>query len=382
MQAFKIYAKLMLNNMLGTVIMYICIFIGVAMLTINLSSPPAADTFDSKSTDVDIINYDNSALSENLESYLISQTNKVDVGDSTEEIKDAVLHGFAEYVLIIPKGFGDSFTTENPVNLQTYKYPSSSSGVYIDMLTNSYLSTAKLYYDGLGEFDFDKINATVEKTAEVEILNKQASGGYTSASFMNYLAYPLMALLLFVIPLAFSILNQKELRRRNLCSPVNPNFFNIALIVCSVITTFVIFVIFMIVGIFLNADVIISKSGIFLVLNAFIFSLVCMSIGFLVANLVNTRGTITAISNVVSLGVAFTGGVFVPQSMMQEGVLKAAVINPGYWFVKANDIISPLANITFDNLKPAFNCMIVELVFAAAFLSLALLAAKYKRQAE
>ncbi len=382
MQAFKIYAKLMLNNMLGTVIMYICIFVGVAILTTNLSSPPEAEAFNSKATNVDVVNYDDSEISKNLESYITSQTTKVNVGDSEEEIKDAVLYGVAEYVLIIPEGFGDSFTTESPMSLKTYKYPGSSSGVYIDMLTNSYLSTAKLYYNGLGEFDFDKINAAVENTAQVEVLNKQNNSGYNPASFMNYLAYPLMALLLFVIPLAFNILNSREIKRRNLCSPVNPNHFNLALILCSVITTIVIFIIFMILGICLNKDIILSKNGLFLVINAFIFSLVCMSIGFFVANVVNSRNTITAISNVVSLGVAFTGGVFVPQSMMQESVLKGAVVNPGYWFVKANDIISPLGNVTLKNLKPAFECMAVELVFAIAFLSLALLAAKLKRQSE
>jgi len=50
----------------------------------------------------------------------------------------------------------------------------------------------------------------------------------------------------------------------------------------------------------------------------------------------------SAAANVFSLGSCFISGVFVPQDLMSNTVLKIASFTPNYWFVKANNSISPI----------------------------------------
>ena len=250
-------------------------------------------------------------------------------------------------------------------------------------MTDSYLSYAKMYFEGTGKIDFEKLTSIMNNKAEVEFTKKEETQkSYSPVQFFNYMAYPLLALLLYAIPTSFRIFNKTDLKRRNLCSPVNPNFFSLQLVLGSLITTFIIFAIFIITAIILDSELVLSKTGVLLILNTLIFTVVSMSIGFFVSNITKSTQAITAISNVISLGVAFTGGIFVPQSFMRDGVKKASVINPGYWYVKCNEEIASITNLTFENLKASFGYMLIQLIFAAAFISVALVASKLNRQSD
>lgn len=390
MQAFKIYFKILFSKTLGTLILYTCIFMAVATLMVSLSEPTETQMFETSKTYVAIIDNDNSALSKNFSDYVFSKTKKVDIGSDEETIKDAVFHIVVNYVIVIPNGFEESFDSENPLSLETYQYPNSTSGTFVDMLCNSYLSSALLYKSALGEIDFEALENALSSSALVEISSGEAdndsAGGSTSSAvgstIFNYLAYPLLALILFVIPTSFIVLNKKEIRRRLYCSPHNQSRFSVNLIICSVITTFVIFLLFILLAVILAPDTVFSIKGLFLIINIFIFVMVCMAVGFFIANVCSSQIVITAIVNVVSLGACFTSGVFVPQSMLPEGVKNVAVINPAFWFVKANEKLSSLSVFNFESCKSSFYDMLVQLAFVLAFLSLALVAAKQKRQAD
>ena len=83
--------------------------------------------------------------------------------------------------------------------------------------------------------------------------------------------------------------------------------------------------------------------------------------------------------NVIALGTCFLGGSFVPQEFLSESVKVTAIVNPVYWFVKANNIINSISSYTFKNLKTAFVCMGIEIIFALVFLSITLIIVKHKR---
>ena len=77
MQAFKIYGKVMVKNLLGTLIMYICIFLGVAVLQIKLSSTNnTTSTFFQTKSSVAVINNDDSELSLNFQKFIHQNTKK------------------------------------------------------------------------------------------------------------------------------------------------------------------------------------------------------------------------------------------------------------------------------------------------------------------
>lgn len=95
---------------------------------------------------------------------------------------------------------------------------------------------------------------------------------------------------------------------------------------------------------------------------------------YLIINISTNKYAITAIANVLSLGLSFISGVFVPQDYLSDKVLNIAKFSPVYYFVRINnqDIIS-FADMGFD--------LAIQLLFALAFLLLGLYLSKIKQKA-
>ena len=110
-----------------------------------------------------------------------------------------------------------------------------------------------------------------------------------------------------------------------------------------------------------------NLNTVYLILNSFVFTICGMSLSFLIGNLINNRDALPSVSNVVTLGLSFISGVFVPQNLLGENVLKAASFMPTYWYVKANNLIAELERFGIGQLKPIFNMMLIQLAFALAF---------------
>ncbi|MNC77436.1 hypothetical protein D3C75_1293910 [compost metagenome] len=87
----------------------------------------------------------------------------------------------------------------------------------------------------------------------------------------------------------------------------------------------------------------------------------------------------SAIANVVGLGPSFISGVFVPQQFLWDTVLHIASFTPTYWFVQGNTRISTLTSFNWNSLSPVFYDMLIQIGFAVAFLSAALMLGKRKQ---
>jgi len=94
---------------------------------------------------------------------------------------------------------------------------------------------------------------------------------------------------------------------------------------------------------------------------------------------VKSHNAIPAVNNVVTLGLCFISGVFVPMELIADSVLRIASFTPTYWFVKANNQIAKLTQFDFANLEPIFTSMLIQICFALAFFAAALVANKKRR---
>ena len=72
-------------------------------------------------------------------------------------------------------------------------------------------------------------------------------------------------------------------------------------------------------------------------------------------------------------------GVFVPQAIMSPAVLKVSQFLPAYWYVRANDLLGSIHTASAETLRPVFECMGIQLLYAAALFALALLLSKKKQ---
>ena len=107
-----------------------------------------------------------------------------------------------------------------------------------------------------------------------------------------------------------------------------------------------------------------SAYGILYAIGAAIFSLVSMSIAFLVGSLIKSNTAISGITNVVSLGMSFLCGVFVPQQLLGESVINLSKTLPAYWYINANDQIVKLTDFSLESIQPILNNWVITLAFA------------------
>ncbi len=382
MQVFKQCLKI-IKRSAPSLFIYVGVFLAVTIIVNNANTSSKETSFETERCSVAIINEDNSTLATNLESY-INENSKVEKIETDEEgIKDALFFRKVEVVITIPKGFGDSFVKGSPQSLKTQSIPNSSSNVFVKSMIDNYLCTTKLYIDNTNNIDLQEINKLVTKDLSnetvVNLLGNDNSYSYNSTNyFFNYLAYPLLVILILGVSIVSNIFNSPDLKRRNLCSPINSTSFNIQVFLGDAVLALSTWILFMIISIIMNKGAMFTVNGLYYSINSIIFTLVCLCLSFLIGN-ISTKSSMSMISTVVSLGCCFLGGAFVPQQLLSETVKNMAIINPVYWYVNANNKLGSLSIFSMETLTPVFLEFLIQLAFAAVFLGIGLVIMKQRR---
>lgn len=200
-----------------------------------------------------------------------------------------------------------------------------------------------------------------------------------SANYFNYLAYALSSVLVLGISAIMLVFNDRDLSRRNFCSPQGAGKINFQFILANLVFTAVCWSVMVGFCFLFDHRNMMTRNTVYLVLNSFVFTLSMSSISFLIGNLLKNRGAISAVCNVVTLGPCFISGVFVPQEFLNSTVLKIASFTPTYWYVKANNQISSLASFSFSSLSETYTAMLIEAGFAVAFFAVSMVVGKKKR---
>ena len=121
------------------VLMYLGIFLGIAVLTQTANSKKTEDSYETAAVNIAVIKEDDSRLADGLYDYLAEIHNIVSIGDEKKDIQDALYYRYVEYVVIIPQGYQEKFLNDG-AKLQTSKLPQSESSQYIDAQINNYLT--------------------------------------------------------------------------------------------------------------------------------------------------------------------------------------------------------------------------------------------------
>jgi ABC-2 type transport system permease protein len=365
--------------------MYSAIFLSITLIFSQTSANTHEQVFNVSKSRVSIIDNDKSILSEKLSTYIKEKSKYAEIKDtSTEGLNDALFFRNSEYIIIIPENFGEKFFTDEKIKLQTMRIPNSTSGMFLDTMINKYLNTAELY--NKADMDLDESLKKLNEDLSIETKVKFTNGekAVTAPSYIfyfNYLVYPIVSILILSISGITMIINETEIKRRNVASPVSTSKFSMGLLLANSSVAIVIYALFAGIGLIIYKDSIFTQAGAFTIINGLIFTILSLSLCFLISNFANNK-TISPISTVLSLLICFTGGVFIPQQLLSESLKNVAVINPAFWYVKANNLIGSLSIFNLDTLKPVIFAFIVQLSFAAAFLAIALVIIKQRRTSE
>ena len=127
-------------------------------------------------------------------------------------------------------------------------------------------------------------------------------------------------------------------------------------------------------GIFYG-EAIFSEKGLLCIVNSFLLLPLGVSISLIIACFAPSGNIITMINNIVTLGMSFLCGIFIPQQMLGESVLSKYL--PLYWYVKNNDLISGFGSEPFT--WPAYwKHLGILMFYGIAIFTVALVVSKYK----
>lgn len=385
MQVYKAFFKVIYKN-LSQIMIYVVVFLVLAVLLTTTYTSPEKTSFTESKINMVFINQDNdSKLAEGLKSYLAENANLVDIPDETQKLQDALYFRKVEYIVRVPQGFTENLLSGKTVQLEKTTVPDSTSGIYMNILINKYLNTAKTYTNNINNISQEDLvnylNKDLSEKSQVELVNSMnlSNKAEKSSYYFNYLAYSLFAILILGVCAVMIVFNDTDLKKRNLCSPLKSKYMNLQMILGNISFAVLAWLVMISASFVMYGSFMLTSKGLLLILNSFVFTLAALSISYLIGNVIRSTGAMSAVANVVSLGTCFISGVFVPQALLGKSVLTMASFTPTYWYVKANNDIASAVSFNAENLTPIFTSMLVVLAFGAAVLAVTLVVIKQRR---
>ena len=376
MTIFKTYWKIVKKN-IGIIILYTVMLLVFG--TMNLKANKNSFEFISSKPDIIIVNNSSGIITDNLISYLKTNANVKNITNEND-IDDAVFFRDANYVIYIPKEFENKIENGKEFNIDIKTNNSYDSYIASELL-NRYLDVFSKYMNLYNDkiLAIQKLDNTLNKKADVVIENKTSLNSKTSL-FYNFSSYSIMAIVIYIICLVLSSFNDEKISKRTNVSGMNYKTFNNYLYISSFTFTFIIFIVYLILSFLILKSSILNINGILYSLNMFIFFIVSFTMAILISNLVKSKGAISGVVNVISLGSAFLCGAFIPVKYMPSFALKIAHIFPTFYFIDNNEYIASIQNFDKASYDFVLKNFIIMTVFIIFFLILNTLVTRLKRK--
>lgn len=376
MTIFKTYWKIVKKN-IGIIILYTVMLLVFG--TMNLKANKNSFEYISSKPNIIIVNNSSGIITDNLISYLKTNANVKNITDEND-IDDAVFFRDANYVIYIPKEFENKIENVKEFNIDIKTNNSYDSYIASELL-NKYLDVFSKYMNLYNDkiLAIQQLDNTLNKKASVVIESKTNLNSKTSL-FYNFSSYSIMAIVIYIICLVLSSFNDEKISKRTSVSGMNYKTFNNYLYISSFTFTFIIFIVYLILSFLILKSTILNINGILYSLNMFIFFIVSFTMSILISNLVKSKGAISGVVNVISLGSAFLCGAFIPVKYMPSFALKIAHIFPTFYFIDNNEYIASLQNFDKVSYEFVLKNFIIMIIFIIFFLILNTLVTRFKRK--
>lgn len=376
MTIFKTYWKIVKKN-IGIIILYTVMLLVFG--TMNLKANKNSFEFISSKPDIIVVNNSSGIITDNLISYLKTNANVKNITDEND-IDDAVFFRDANYVIYIPKEFENKIENGKEFNIDIKTNNSYDSYIASELL-NKYLDVFSKYMNLYNDkiLAIQKLDNTLNKKVDVVIESKTSLNSKTSL-FYNFSSYSIMAIVIYIICLVLSSFNDEKISKRTNVSGMNYKTFNNYLYISSFTFTFIIFIVYLILSFLILKSSILNINGILYSLNMFIFFIVSFTMAILISNLVKSKGAISGVVNVISLGSAFLCGAFIPVKYMPSFALKIAHIFPTFYFIDNNEYIASFQNFDKASYEFVLKNFIIMIIFIIFFLILNTLVTRFKRK--
>ncbi len=379
MQVFKAFFRILYKNKTA-LLMYVFIYLGITLLASSVLQEDKKTDFSGISLDIGVRNEDAGSLGKNLEKYLESRNQLVDVPEEKEDLQDAMYYQEMDYVLLIPEDFTEKFQAgEWEGSLQGTKVPGSSSAYLIENEIQNFLKTVSMYQKAGCDMEQAVTWSLqdLEQKSKVEFLEKDNSQGLPDGFyFFQYIPYVFLVMMILGVGASMKPFREKDLAARNKCSSMSFLEQNMQIFLGCMMYMLIVYIVFMTMACLMMREYMFTLQGFLNAANAFLFGICSLSVAWFSVQFAKNAATLNIMSNVFGLGFSFLGGVFVSLDMMEEGARRAAKFVPSYWYVTANQHIQKVTS--FSECGKVYQSFLMVLMFALAFFSAGLLANRMK----
>lgn len=382
MQIFKAFFKTV-QKQLSSIIIYFMIFFFLTILLSSSGKEQEETIYKPSKIDIAVIDRDNSTLSQSLYDYIDKNHNIVTIEDTKESMTDELFYNNVQYILIIKDGFEDNIKAGKYDDVvENVQLSQSVSGVFADSQVSQFIKTLSIYTaSGYSVSDASKLALNTSIVSANVTLQKFSSNSDQKSStyyFFGYVPYILICMLTVGLGAILITFREENLNARILCSSVSITKRNTVLTISSFIFSISCWILFILLSIFMYNDEMFSTKGLLFVMNSGAFLLVALSLTYLVSYFVHTSSSLNMASNVLGLGLSFLGGIFVPLEFMSDKVVAFSKFLPTYWYVQANELTEKYTGTSAEMTK-FLSYIGIELIFALAIFTAALVASKVKR---
>jgi len=362
MQVFNLFFKLLKSNK-GVIIMYFAIFLTVALVISDAQSVDGNNDQEKMKEEIltiTIIDEDKETFGKGLTKYF-SEGNKIlEMEYDEDAILDKLYWRKLDYALVIPKGFEKSLLDEDieDMELKCMKVPGYFDASFFEselsMYTAKLTSLLKAGYS-MEEAQQELFDLQDEKT-KVEVANFiNENQNDRTTMFLLYVPYLFITLGMNGIGIILLTLNAPLVKARMECSSTTLKTKMTGLIGGIVLYGVLLMAAVMIVVAILSKGSIFTDARLpYFLLNMFAMLLFSLSLGFFTGTISKNHDVVNGLVNVLSIGLCFLGGVFVPYEFFGEAVLKVARFVPTYWYAVNNMSIGAMTEMTPEFAKEIF----------------------------
>lgn len=368
------------------VFLYVIIFLTISLMTQKMLGPQGAVSFERQSLDIAVIDRDGGEFARGLISYLSSFHNIKDIPDDESILQDRLFYREIYYIVTIPEDF-ENKCLYGTTPLSVTKVPGSTSGYYVDRQIDAFLNEVRAMTAGgfsLTEA-ITKVSEYAENTPDVTLIDKTGNGGNMPGhAFMyQYMPYIIISILCYTLGYIMLEFNKPDIKKRMQCSAVSDRALNGQLFLGYTVIGLAVWCICTLMPVIVYGKAFLTDGHLpYYLTNSFVLTLVALAISFFVSSFIKSDDLISAIVNVLTLGMSFICGVFVSMDILGKGILTVAHFLPVYWYEVNNNLIAGNQNLSAAQLNQLLQGFGIQLLFAAALLGAALVFRKNRALSE
>lgn len=384
MQVFKAFLKSSLKFLPQTAL-YFIIFTSISIFISFSAKDSGNKGFRTVELNIGVIDQDSSSASLCLKNYLGAMHQLIPLKYDQNILLDRLFYRDIDYILVIPKDFEHRLLNGEEEDLfETIQIPGVYSSIFIDDQINTCLKTIRLYLFGGCSLDEALANAAEELQAasnQVSVLTfeEKISSSMTGFYyFFQFLPYVMLSMILHGLTPILNTFWETNLSKRISCSSTSLISQNLQLAFGSILYCLGIWGLFILTARIVYGAELFSPTGQFCIINNFLVMPLAIAISLIISCFAPTSNIINMLNNIITLGMSFLCGIFVPQQLLGDNLLSVSKFLPLYWYIKNHNMIFGYSDESF--LQETFwKYAGIQLLFIAALFSIALVTSKLKR---